>query len=108
MSKVIPFLFTAMACAVWPSTANFSSVPVPLDYKVIMHVDNKYPLVQTGYSAQTMSEVVTFYNQQLGKPDLNRHNTSYSTLYYSIKDQTVRISLLERDYKTHIAIMITK
>lgn len=101
-------MFTTIACAVWPSTANFSSVPAPTDYKVIMHVENTYPLVQTGYSAQPMSDIITFYNEQLGKPELSRSNASHSTLFYSIQDETIRISLLKHNYKTHIAIMITK
>jgi len=98
----------ALAFTVWPSAANLSLVPVPADYKLTMHVDDKYPMIQTGYSAQSIPDIVTFYNQQLGEADLNRSYASNSTLFYSIEGKTVRISLLKHDYKTDIAIMITK
>ncbi|MDP2636500.1 MULTISPECIES: hypothetical protein [unclassified Pseudoalteromonas] len=108
MRKTTAFMCAALACTVWPSAANLSLVPVPADYKLIMHVDDKYPLVQTGYSAEPMPDIVTFYKQQYGEPDLNRRYASNLTLFYSIQGKTVRISLLQHDFKTDIAIMITQ
>ncbi len=102
MTTLITLTFTAFS-----SVADLSSVPLPNDFKPTLQVANNYPLVQTGYSGQSIADVAQFYISELGEPQLKRGDNTRMTLFYSQNSESVRISLYTNDYKTEIAIMVT-
>ncbi|MCQ8877239.1 hypothetical protein NQT69_04185 [Pseudoalteromonas shioyasakiensis] len=108
MNKIIMTTLITLTFTAFSSVADLSSVPLPNDFKPTLQVANDYPLVQTGYSGQSIAEVNDFYLQALGKPDLTTGDNIRRTLFYTVDNTTVRISLFAHDYRTEIAIMITQ
>lgn len=108
MTKTITIALFFIAFTAFSSAANLNTMPLPSDFKTTIEVIDDYPLVQTGYSAQSVSDIVAFYQSKLGDPQLKRGDNNRMTLFYRLADKSVRISLFSNDYKTEIAIMITK
>lgn len=101
---VITLLYTLGTFSV--SSAELTAMPVPDTFKATMHITTEYPMVQTGYSPESISAISQFYQQQLGEPqyisDTNRHRT----LFYYYKERNVRISLYQHNDVTEVSIMI--
>ncbi|MGR3979453.1 hypothetical protein [Pseudoalteromonas sp. 1181_04] len=108
MIKIITPLLLAISLTSLTCAANLDSVPLPADFKYSLQIADDYPLIQTGYVAQSITKVSAFYQQALGKAELIIGDNKRRTLFYTIDKKTVRISLYARDYRTEIAIMITQ
>ncbi|MDQ9091274.1 hypothetical protein RC083_06675 [Pseudoalteromonas haloplanktis] len=108
MNKLIRATLIILTFTAFSSDAGLSSVPLPNDFKSTLQIADDYPLVQTGYSAQSVTDVAKFYLLKLGEPQLTRGNNTRMTLFYASGSDNIRISLYANDYKTEIAIMVTK
>ena len=107
MIKITTSLLLATCLTTFTCTANLDSIPLPAEFKHSLQITDDYPLIQTGYVAQSISAVTAFYQQALGQPELTTGDNARRTLFYTIDHNTVRISLYVRDYTTEIAIMVT-
>ena len=111
MTKIITPLLLAISLSSFTCAANLESVPLPADFKLSLTVADDYPLVQTGYVAQSVSEVSAFYQKTLGSPDLIKGDSLRRTLFYTLESKKLRISLYTQttqDYVTEVAIMVSK
>ncbi|MGS0536153.1 hypothetical protein [Pseudoalteromonas sp. SaAl2] len=108
MNKIITTMLVAFVFTAFTSVADLDAVPLPDDFKPTLQVTDEYPLVQTGYSAQSVADIAAFYISELGKPQLTRGDNSRMTLFYAVGNENIRISLYTNDYKTEIAIMLAK
>jgi hypothetical protein len=88
------------------SSAELTAIPVPDSFKTTMNVNNEYPMVQIGYSSDSISAISQYYQQQLGEPQRITDYNGYRTLFYSYKERNVRISLYQRQGVTEVSIMI--
>lgn len=107
MIKIITPLLLTICLTTFTCAANLERIPLPVDFKQSLEISDDYPLIQTGYVAQSISAVTAFYQQALGQPKLTTGDNTRRTLFYTIDNNTVRISLYVRDYTTEIAIMVT-
>lgn len=107
MIKITTSLLLATCLTTFTCAANLDSIPLPADFKHSLQITDDYPLIQTGYVAQSVAEVTAFYHQALGQAELITGDKLRRTLFYTVDSNTVRISLFAHDYTTEIAIMIT-
>ena len=107
MIKIITPLLLMIWLTTFTCAANLERIPLSVDFKQSLEISDDYPLIQTGYVAQSISAVTAFYQQALGQPELTTGDNTRRTLFYTIDNNTVRISLYVRDYTTEIAIMVT-
>lgn len=98
MNKIIRTVLVAFAFTAFTSVADLNSVPLPKDFMPTLQVADEYPLVQTGYSAQSVVDIAAFYTSELGMPQLTRGDNSRMTLFYRLENESVRISLYNNDY----------
>ncbi|MBB1295640.1 hypothetical protein [Pseudoalteromonas sp. SR41-4] len=70
MIKIITPLMLAISLTSVTCAANLDSVPLPADFKYSLQIADDYPLIQTGYVAQSITKVSAFYQQALGKSEL--------------------------------------
>ncbi len=91
-----------------PAYADITTVPLPSNTEVRMQLDDKYPMVLSGFVKQDMSDVMDFYQSNLGEPlqvteDINRY-----TYFYDYQGKKLRVSFYQQDMWCEISIMLSE
>jgi hypothetical protein len=85
---------------------TITTIPLPDEFIATLNMTNKYPIVHTGYLADSIESIISFYQQALGDPQKSKGNNTYHTLFYKYKKHTIRISLYRRDFMSEVSIII--
>lgn len=88
--------------------ANLDSVPLPDNTEVRMALDDDMPMVLSGFVKQDISEVMTFYREQLGEPQKVTQDIGRYTYFYKHQGNQLRVSFYQQNTWCEISVMLSK
>jgi len=107
MLKACQLIFVLCSFISSSSFANLSSVPMPNDTEIRMQLDDEFPMILNGFVKMSDTDVMAFYQNQLGAPDKTIEDIGRYTYFYQIDGNQVKISIYQQTQWTEISVMIT-
>lgn len=88
--------------------ANIDDVPLPNEFEVRMAMEDKFPMIISGFTKQSIDEVMAFYDEKLGQPEYITDDIGRYTYFYNINGKKVKIGFYQQDDWCELSIMMTE
>lgn len=80
--------------------------PLPADARVQLQLTDKRPAVVHYYTRLSPSELLAFYQQQLGAPTTQKMQMQHLQLYFQHDGQRLRVVIREQDGWRDVSLML--
>lgn len=87
---------------------DFYGISLPTDAREQARLEQKLPAVLHYYSRMSATELVNFYQQQLGQPTQQKQYQQHTLLYFQRNDEQIRLVVAEQQGWRDISLMVEK